>query len=330
MRADIHPDLLIFWHPLCSARVQYTGAPPSPSMNDHYLSSQHDPGNLLGQVGVHFVRPLARPEMHNLRGPYDLDSLMWQYLAYVYGHEMPFVISDGANPRTSWSQSVDGLTARSPILSRGQILENPRPLTHAPDNGNENFGDQAGAVPNCRTQAGYNQHVTKQEEQIITGRAPLKRGTDSPPPGGNFQLCFPCSANTVSSDVCPSQVPQQHWEELKEARQDPNTRSAWNSKNRSKAFASLHHCTNCDKAYQRPQDLKRHTRDKHFRQRKCPFCCTGWSRPERIRFHLIQKHASLLTLDQHREIRSLRGRHDTIHFLANCGNTIHPQNDTPD
>jgi hypothetical protein len=55
-------------------------------MNDHYLSSQHDPGNLLGQVGVHFVRPLARPEMHNLRGPYDLDSLMWQYLAYVYGH----------------------------------------------------------------------------------------------------------------------------------------------------------------------------------------------------------------------------------------------------
>jgi hypothetical protein len=71
--------------------------------------------------------------------------------------EMPFVISDEANARTSWSQSVDELTSRSPILSRGQILEKPRPLTHAPGNGNENFGNQAGAVPNCRAHAGYNQ-----------------------------------------------------------------------------------------------------------------------------------------------------------------------------
>lgn len=188
-----------------------------------------------------------------------------------------------------------------------------------------------------------------QEEQVLTGRPPPERGTDSPLPGGKVQLCFPRSANAASSDVCPSQVPQQHWEgtslilpsrhsrilhsttlELQEARQDPDTRSSWNSMNRSDASAGLHHCTHCNKAYQRPQDLKRHTRDKHFRQRKCPFCCTRWSRPERIRVHLIKKHASRLTQDQQREVRSLRGRLDTIHFLANCGNTTHPGNYTPD
>jgi hypothetical protein len=51
-----------------------------------------------------------------------------------------------------------------------------------------------------------------QEEQVLTGRPPPERGTDSPPPEGNVQLCFPFNANTVSGGVCPSQVPQQHWE----------------------------------------------------------------------------------------------------------------------
>ncbi|KAN0127196.1 hypothetical protein V8E53_015002 [Lactarius tabidus] len=173
-------------------------------MDDHYLSLQHDPGNMLGQVGAHSVRPLTRPEMHNLRGPYAPDSLWWQYLAYGYGHvrfkriwaqavancylsttqEMPFVISDGTNPRTSWSQSVDGLTARSPILSRGQIPEKPHPLTYAPSNGNGNFGNQTEAVPNCRTHAGYN--------QVLAGRPPPERGIDLPPPEAQTQSQATC------------------------------------------------------------------------------------------------------------------------------------------
>lgn len=134
-------------------------------MGDQYLSLRHDPGNLLGQVGVHSVRPSARPDMANLCGPYFPDSLWWQYLAYVYGHEMPFVISDGTNPRASWSQGVEGPTTRSPILPRGRIPEKPSPLDCAPDNGDGNFDNQAGAVPNRRTHAEYNQYITMQEEQ---------------------------------------------------------------------------------------------------------------------------------------------------------------------
>ena len=86
----------------------------------------------------------------------------------------------------------------------------------------------------------------------------------------------------------------------------------------------------CSKVYGRPQDLKRHTRDKHLRLRKCPFCCTRWSRPERIRVHLIKKHGSRLTKDQQEEVLSLRGRDVTIRFLANCENMTHPGNYTPD
>ncbi|KAN0127199.1 hypothetical protein V8E53_015005 [Lactarius tabidus] len=152
----------------------------------------------------------------------------------------------------------------------------------------------------------------------------LERGIDSPPtPRGDVQLRWPRNPNTFSSDVYPSQVPQQHWEELQEG-PDLDRKRAWNSKNRSEAPEGLHHCTKCNKAYQRRQDLKRHYREKHIRQRKCPFCCTRWSRPERIRVHLVKKHESRLTNDQQREIRSLRSRDDTIHFLENCRNTTHP------
>ena len=146
-------------------------------MGDHFLALQHDPGNLLGQVGLHSVHPLARPETHNFQGPYVPDSLWCQYLTYVHDHvrferiwarvvtdcylpiaqEMPSVFSDGTSPRTLWLQSVDGLTARSPILSRGQFPEKPRPLTYGPYNGDGSFNNQAGAVPTYRTHAGYNQ-----------------------------------------------------------------------------------------------------------------------------------------------------------------------------
>ena len=140
------------------------------SMDDHFLPLQHD---LLGHVGVHSIHPLAGPEMHNLQGPYVPDLLWWQYLAYAYDYvqlehmiwawavtdcylpitqEIPFVISDCI----SWSQNANGLMARSPILS-GQIPEKPRPLAYSLCNGNGNINNQAGAIPNCCTHAGYNQ-----------------------------------------------------------------------------------------------------------------------------------------------------------------------------
>ena len=70
--------------------------------------------------------------------------------------EIPFIISDGTSPHISWLQSVNRLMARLPILS-GQIPEKPCPLAYSLCNGNGNVNNQAGAVPNCRTHAGYNQ-----------------------------------------------------------------------------------------------------------------------------------------------------------------------------
>ena len=70
--------------------------------------------------------------------------------------EIPFIISDGTSPHISWLQSVNRLMARLPILS-GQIPEKPCPLVYGLCNGNGNVNNQAGAVPNCRTHAGYNQ-----------------------------------------------------------------------------------------------------------------------------------------------------------------------------
>jgi DNA-directed RNA polymerase subunit RPC12/RpoP len=111
---------------------------------------------------------------------------------------------------------------------------------------------------------------------------------------------------------------------------DPNLGRACNSDNRNEDPGGLYRCTKCNKAYQRPQDLKRHTRDKHVRQRKCPFCRTRWSRPERIRVHLVKKHEGRLTKSQQQEILSLRGRDDTIRYGENCGNATHHGNYTFD
>jgi hypothetical protein len=64
-------------------------------MGDQYVFLQHDPHILPVQVGVHSVRPLARPEAPNLWFPCLPDSPWWQHLSHVssqvhfnaYGHE---------------------------------------------------------------------------------------------------------------------------------------------------------------------------------------------------------------------------------------------------
>ncbi|KAH9015895.1 hypothetical protein EDB84DRAFT_1524960 [Lactarius hengduanensis] len=286
-------------------------------MGDQYPSPPRleVPGDLLVQVEDHPVPSTASPCLP--------DSPWWQYVAQVYGQDTPFVISDATGLRSVWPESVNGLTARSPILSQSRIPEKP-PLTFLP----------AGAIPDCLTDARYNQHIATQEEQRqLTKCQPLEQGIDSPStPGGNVQLCFPRNANILSSDVCRNQVPQQQSEGLKPeaVRQDLDPDSTRDSENRRKAPWEVHHCTNCSKAYRRHQDLKRHARDKHEWQRKCPFCHTRWSRPERIRAHLMKKHESRLTKEQQQQIRLLRGRDNTIHFLEKYRNTTPPENYMPD
>lgn len=286
--------------------------------------------NLLVQVKVHPVRPMARSDEPNLREPCLPDSLLWQYPANVFSQETPF-ISDAINPCTAWLHRVNGPTARSPTHSRSQILEKPLPLTFAPSDFNGSFCHQSEAIPFFRTHAGYNKVAIEEEEIQLTGCQLPEPRVDSPSPESIVQLCFSLKPSTFSSEVCSSQATRQQLEalEIKGARQNPDLGSAFNFENRSKACVTLrrvHHCANCKKVYRRPQDLKRHTRDSHEWQRKCPFCCARWSRPERIRAHLMKKHISRLTKDQQEEIGSLRGRDDTIRFLENCGNATHPGN----
>lgn len=75
----------------------------------------------------------------------------------------------------------------------------------------------------------------------------------------------------------------------------------------------------CRRTYRRSQDLRRHTRDKHQTPYRCPFCDKKWTRPEKIRGHLITEHEDHFTEEKLREVRSLRGLNDTVRFVARCG-----------
>ncbi|KAH9000977.1 hypothetical protein EDB86DRAFT_487386 [Lactarius hatsudake] len=292
-----------------------------------------DPGNLLIQTEGHPTGVTARSEAPNLWDPCLPDLLCWQYLAHIISQpaqETPSIISGPTNPCTLWPQSVNGSTTGIAILSQSQIPEKTPP-TFAPRFFYGSLGNQAisEAVPNCHTLTRHDQPVEIQEGQIRLARRQPERGIEAQStPGGNVRLQFPHNANTSSSDVCDSQIPQQQWEGLNEIRQDPVLESAWNSENCSKTPRGAHHCTDCGKVYRRPQELKRHNRDRHEWQRRCPFCCTRWSRPERIRAHLMKQHESRLTKDQQQEIRLLRGRDDTVRFLEKYSfpQTTHPTN----
>src|SRR5712671_7553356 len=54
-------------------------------------------------------------------------------------------------------------------------------------------------------------------------------------------------------------------------------------------------CRYCYKSFGRAQELKRHEREIHSPRRQCPFCMVKWSRPDRIRSHLIATHKEILT-----------------------------------
>ncbi|KAH8992644.1 hypothetical protein EDB92DRAFT_1856653 [Lactarius akahatsu] len=291
-------------------------------MGDQYTSPLRleVPGDLLVQVEVHPAPSTARSDAPHSWAPCPPHSPWWKYIAQVYGQDTPSIILDVPSPGTVWPQSVIGPTTRSPVLSQSQISAKP-PLTFPPEIFDASFGNQAVAITDRHARARHNQHIAIQEEQTqLTRCQHLEQGVGSSAPECNIQLCFPrSSANIFSRDVWRRQVPQQQWEGLKAARQDLDPDSTRNSENRSKAPREVHHCINCSKAYRRHQDLKRHTRDKHEWQRKCPFCRARWSRPERIRTHLMKKHESRLTKDQQQEIRFLRGRDDTIRFLEKYG-----------
>lgn len=68
------------------------------------------------------------------------------------------------------------------------------------------------------------------------------------------------------------------------------------------------HCTRegCNAAFGRLQECKRHLIDVHSPRRRCPFCPYKWSRPNKVKAHLMVNHQDKpLVLN---EIRTKRGQ----------------------
>jgi hypothetical protein len=92
---------------------------------------------------------------------------------------------------------------------------------------------------------------------------------------------------------------------------------AQNSKNRvmSSKEWPCHH-DGCNKTYGRPQEVKRHMRDKHaITPPKCFICEIKWTRAAEIRKHLLSKHGDHFTEEERQEILQLQGSNKTIDFL---------------
>jgi len=51
------------------------------------------------------------------------------------------------------------------------------------------------------------------------------------------------------------------------------------------------------KGFGRDQEVKRHVRDKHMPQSVCPFCNFPWTRPDKIKDHIIFNHAYMFTVE---------------------------------
>jgi hypothetical protein len=96
----------------------------------------------------------------------------------------------------------------------------------------------------------------------------------------------------------------------------PEMGIARSSKNRIKGSKQwkCHH-DGCNKSYGRRQEAIRHARDKHEVSRKCFICGIKWTRPEKIREHLLSKHRHRFTVEERREIHHLRGLNNTIDLL---------------
>ncbi|KAH9166491.1 hypothetical protein EDB89DRAFT_1910630 [Lactarius sanguifluus] len=273
-------------------------------MTDQCLALPQCPGNSLVQSGICSVCSTTMADASNSRGVCRHSSFWWQWSSDVYGQATLSSTPYMTNPHTVWSQSGEGLVDTSSILSQRQVIEAPPPLTA--DSFDRSSGESEAIPGNQRS--GYN--------QITLTRCPPEWGVDSW--GGNVQLCHSRVIDPFSSKMHSNQIPRQQWEAPKAAHQDPELGGARISDNRGKA--RVYYCTSCSKVYSRLQELKRHVRDRHEERRKCPFCRTRWTRPERVRNHVLRNHGRLLSENEQREIYRLRGLDDTVYFLAKYGN----------
>ena len=75
----------------------------------------------------------------------------------------------------------------------------------------------------------------------------------------------------------------------------------------------------CNKRYRRRQEAVRHMRDKHEIPHQCFICGTKWTRPEKIREHLLSRHWDNFTEEERQEIRHLHGLISKIDVLERLG-----------
>ncbi|KAI9446746.1 hypothetical protein H4582DRAFT_1908088 [Lactarius indigo] len=68
------------------------------------------------------------------------------------------------------------------------------------------------------------------------------------------------------------------------------------------------HYEDCKATFGRPQEHKRHLIDVHKPRRRCPFCLYEWSRPNKLKTHLMKNHQDKIPQEVLREIRTKRGR----------------------
>ena len=74
-------------------------------------------------------------------------------------------------------------------------------------------------------------------------------------------------------------------------------------------------CTDCNRDFLRIQELKRHLRDVHGPRRRCPFCGFTWTRPDKIKDHIIASHRSKFTAEKLEDFKALCGQ-NIVAFLA--------------
>jgi hypothetical protein len=95
---------------------------------------------------------------------------------------------------------------------------------------------------------------------------------------------------------------------------DPNIQGATATENQKKPTIGRRRqsvCVHCGKEFRRVQERNRHVREKHERQRQCPFCDFMWARPDIIKAHIMANHAKSITAEMRDQLVALRGRKAT-------------------
>jgi hypothetical protein len=67
-------------------------------------------------------------------------------------------------------------------------------------------------------------------------------------------------------------------------------------------------CTDCNRDFIRIQELKRHLKDVHEPRRQCPFCGFTWTRPDKIKGHIIASHHGKFTAEALIDFKALCGQ----------------------